>query len=499
MTTAAPRTVTAPVLLLGPRSRGRSYGVLRRSPGPEPDSATLALLNDFALSLAGWAGRNQGGFAACFPTPDGGVALARAERLGEAELGAVGQAAVVLLGPDAAAEEGLHRLIGRLPDAADPEVGKAAVRLPLDGGEAIKPIPNTGLAWADQVIGVDGDASGALQALIEGVYPPAQKRRVRGWATTADLPEVGSFRPAELFQLMTHPGAPRRATGSISGGVLTSKDPPPPASWQAWSALARSPATRFAADAAPWNPSWAETPAADVVAFAGIEACKRLDTAGRVELLRGVAALADASEGAVSEGLQGGYTAILDALSRAGEPAAAADYLGGLLSGPVPEAGLRGAAAAAAAQAVLQRLSPDEVARLAGAGLVDALAGQEWTSPSGLRDLNPAVLGVLARAALSEPGEEARTLAPRLIAAEARTAGFAEDLDALMRLPRHAADTALARSEVVEAVVDARPEHWSELVARAVRPALRTARDPAAFKQALAAALAAEKAGSAAA
>ena len=53
-------TISAPVVVLGPWSRGRSYGVLKKSPGRELDRAHETLLGDFALALASWAKREKG-------------------------------------------------------------------------------------------------------------------------------------------------------------------------------------------------------------------------------------------------------------------------------------------------------------------------------------------------------------------------------------------------------------------------------------------------------
>ena len=503
-------TISAPVVVLGPWSRGRSYGVLKKSPGRELDRAHETLLGDFALALASWAKREKGEFVCCFPLGGkGGAAIARVRHMGEEELGPVALAAVVLVGPEAVAAMGgrLHRLIDQLP-----ETGDAAVTLDLTRAPTATPVPDPGLAWADQIVAVNRGAEEVLQALLEGVVPVEQAPRIDGWATTAALPENGQFSPAGFFRLMVHEGAlpaarPRRATGSVTGGKLTIEETPPPPAWQAWSTLAAAPATRVAVQAAPWDRSWTEPPAADVVAFAALAACKRLDAAGRVALLLGVADIATASKGALRAGLEGGFNETLAALVRAADPAAAAGYIRALSAAPRPltPAIERGVAAAAASPQVLSRLTEPSLLRLSAGGLLELLAGDDWVADAkALRALGeaavvPLLTDAAARAAASEP---ARRLAALLAVAASDPAwsrtGVAAAVRTLADLPPSPSDRLLAHPDLMAAVLKTAPDLWPQVSARAVRPAIAQAQGAAEFKRALAAALMAESFGSAA-
>jgi len=511
--TRAASTISAPVVLLGPWSRGRSYGVLRQSPGRALDPAVQALLGDFALALASWAKRDKGEFVCAFPLGGkGGAAVARVRHMGEEELGPVALAAVVLVGPEAAASGRLHRLLGQLPDPANDAAGEAEVRLDLAAPAAVQPIADPGLAWADQIVSTASNAEATLAALLEGVSPAEQAPRLTGWASTAALPENGQFSPATLFRLMVHEGAlpaarPRRATGSVAGGKLTIEAAAPPASWRAWAAMAAAPATRLAVEAAPWQVAWAEAPASDVVAFAAIAACKRLDSAGRVALLLGIADLAASAEGEARAGLEGGFNETLAALVRAAEPADAAGYIRALSDSPGHRTAAieRGVAAAAASPQVLSRLTEPSLLRLSAGGLLDLLAGDDWVADlKALRALGEAALTPLlndaaARAGASKP---ARRLTALLAVAAADPAfkrpAVGAAVEALLALPAAPADRLLAHPDLMAAILKAAPRLWPAVSARAVRPALVGAQGAAEFKRALGAALMAEAYGSAA-
>lgn len=511
----APGSTQAPVLVIGPWSRGRSYGVVRASPGGEPGPAAQALLGDFALSLSSWAKRQSGRFAACFALPGGAFALVRAQHMGEADLGPVAMATVVLVAPEVAAAAGgrLHRLLGQVPDPADPESGLATVTLDPRAGFDGVPIANPGLAWNDQFISVRGEAEAALQGLLEGLTPEAQRPRIDGWATTGALPPAGQFDPWTLFRLIVHEGAPppagslpSHAIGSVAAGRLSMAPVPPPTAWAAWSALAADPAAKVAADSAPWDPAWAETPAADVVAFAAIAACKTLAAPGRVALLLAIASLAEGSEPSLRLGLEGGFVETLGALVRAADPAAAAGYIKALAERPAPftPAVEHGVGAAAAAAAVLPRLPETAMRRFAG-GLVTGLSVADWIADVGdLRGLGEPVLTVLLPEAVRAAGAapEHRRLAALMTAAAADPAfsrpGVIQALESLLALEADPADRLLARPELMDLTLTRAPNLWPALSARAVRPGLAGATTVADFKAALAAALMAESRGRAA-
>ena len=436
----------------------------------------------------------------------------RVRHLGEEELGPVARAVAVIVPAEVAAEGRLHRLLDQLPDPADEATGDTPVTLALSAAPAGGAIADPGLAWEDQIVAVASAAEPAMVALLEGVDPPEQAQRLNGWASTASLPENGQFNPAALFRLIVHQGAlpaarPRRATGSLSGGKLTIEHASPPASWLVWATLRDTPATRIAAEAAPWQAAWAEAPASDVVAFAAIAACKRLDAAGRVALLLAVAELAARSKGDEREGLEAGFGETLAALVRAADPDDAAAYIRALSDTPTPltPAIERGVAAAAATPQVLSRLTAPSLLRLGAGGLIEQLAAGDWVADvKALRTLGEATLAPLlsdaaARAGTSEP---ARRLAALMAVAAAdpawKGAAVAPAVAALMALPASPADRLLAQPEVMAAVLKSGPALWARLSARAVRPALAEAAGVDEFKRALAAALMAEAHGSAA-
>ncbi|MBX7250036.1 MAG: hypothetical protein K1X35_13455, partial [Caulobacteraceae bacterium] len=439
------------MVLLGPWSRGRSYGVLKKSPGRDLEPAHQALLGDFALALANWAKRETGEFVCAFPLGGrGGAAVIRARRLGEEELGPVAMAAALILPAEVAAEGRLHRFLSQVPDPADPSAGEAEALVDPAAPAPAPPVSNPGLAWADQIVALSGDPEAALGALLEGVEPPEQAPRLDGWASTAALPENGQFSPAALFRLITHAGTlpaarPRRTAGTLEAGRLAIEAAPPPVSWQAWTALRGAPAARTAAEAAPWQPAWAGAPPADVVAFAAIAACKRLDAAGRVTLLLALADLAAASPSRpLREGFEGGFSETLAALVRAADPADAAGYIRALAGAPAPltPAIERGVAAAAASPQVLSRLTEPSLLRLGAGGLIDELAAGEWIADvKALRALGPATLASLLAAAAARAGasEPARRLTALLAVAAADPAGdgkaVAPAVEALLALP----------------------------------------------------------------
>lgn len=505
---SAQKSMQAPVLVIGPWSRGRSYGVVRASPGGEVGRADQALLDDFALSLSSWAKRQTGGFVAAFALPGGGFALVRARHMGEADLGPVALASVVRVSADLAAAAGgrLHRLLDQIPDPADSETGLAAVALDPRAAFSGTPIADPGLAWNDQFITVKGDPERTLQALLEGLTPEAQRPRIDGWASTGALPGAGQFDPWRLFRLIVHEGAappagslPSHAVGSVASGRLSMAPVPPPTAWAAWSALNAEPATKVAAEAAPWTPAWADTPASDVVAFAAIAACKTLNAAGRVALLTAIADLAERAEPSLQLGLESGFNETLGALMRAAEPSAAAGYIKALAerAGPFTPVIEHGVGVAAAE--TLARL-PEPAVRRFASGLVTGLSSKG--EGAALDGAGSTMVAILLPEALRAAGDSAagRRLAARLTA-EAAGSGIpaaAQALETLLALPADPADHLLAAPAVMSVALDHTPGLWPRLSARAVRPALDQATGLAAFRAALSAALMAEARGSAA-
>lgn len=514
----SPVRLTLPTLLVGPRAQGRNYDILRRS-SEEPLARELqGLISDFTLSLAGWAEGKPPEFVAYFPVGEGrGAVLARGRYLGEASQGSIATAVLVLLDPAAlkAVGDAPHQLIPFLPDPQDAKAGAEALTVDvLPGGEAPLSgrLSRLGAAWRDRVLDTGGEDPRAV--LVEALYavqPRAQRSRLTGWASTAGLPKIGRFSPAELFRLITHASSDRGALEDLphlpmrlEGGLLVGDEVDAPEARQAWErlrALDGSPSLQRALDGLAWSPNSAGIAAADMVALGAIDACLTLQPSTQVELLtalsRKAADRSDPLHPALRQGLMGAFTGLIDTT-----PSAAPTYVDAYVqAGPEAVEQVRPVLAAAAGRIeVLNRLKSETVSALVSGGVLDAFAGE--VSPEALAGLDPAsALGLLNLAVTRAVGNDRHWRLACLLTAQLARAGalpsdrasaFDRILDALAK-PRDGRD--LAEAAVVKLVHAAAPERFGVFVRRALAPALADGAAPARQLRAALASLTALKLG----
>lgn len=488
--------LTLPTLLVGPRAQGRNYDILRRS-SEEPLARELqGLISDFILSLAGWAEGKPPEFVAYFPVAADGrsAVLARGRYLGEASQGSIATAVLILL--DAAAMRAIgdapQQLIPFLPDPQDAQAGGEPLSVDvLPGGEAPSGgrLSRLGAAWRDRVLDTGGEDPRAV--LVEALYavqPRAQRSRLTGWASTAGLPKVGRFSPAELFRLVTHASDDRGALEDLphlpmrlEGGLLVGDEVDVPEARQAWErlrSLEGSPALHKALDALAWSPNSAGIAAADMVALGAIDACLTLQPSTQVELLTALARKAadksDPLHTALRQGLMGAFTGLIDTT-----PAAAPTYIDAYVeAGPEAIEQVRPVLAAAAARVeVLNRLKSETVADLVRGGVLDAFAG-EVTDKTLVGLDKTRALDLLNLAVTRAVGNDKHWRLACLLTAQLARAGalpsgkasaFGQVLEALAK-PRDGRD--LADAAVVRLVHDQAPQHFGLFVRRALTPAL---------------------------
>lgn len=502
----APR-LTLPVVLIGPRARGRNYGLLRQSPGVVLSPPAEALLSDFSLALASWADRGLPGFAAMFPLDEAHSVLVRARYFGEAGQGAVATAACAILSEatmqslDACA----HRLLAGIIDPGADNVGEADLQLapmaePL--GDQAR-YAGSGAGWRDtRVVAAGASPEQLLGRIIDAVEPAAQRARIGGWATTASLPLVGRFVPADLFRLVVHEESDGFHAADLPHAVIhggpsgLSSAPAPPLSYLVWMSVQQfgqlDPVLARALSFARWDRSYAGIDGGSAAAIGLIEACLELGVEARIRLLKFAAGAAIEARGELGEALDAGIGQVINRIVHA-EPQTALSYLSGLIGAADPSLPFtRKALANALVQGeVLTTLPERTFQSLAEAGLLDGLAD----APERLEALpRPRLLRALHAALAQASGDPAaRRLASVLLAraaeVDATTTGqFAAAVIGLLTLPSNPeADVELA----VSSIVDLTPLASLPLLSqRAIRPALR--RRDAYFPKALAAALRAE-------
>lgn len=500
-TASRPVRLTLPTLLVGPRAQGRNYDILRRSSEDALARELQGLISDFTLSLAGWAEGKPPEFVAFFPVAGGkGSIMARGRYLGEASQGSIATAVLVLLDSAAlkAVGDAPQQLIPFLPDPQDPQAGaEPLVADVLPGGEAplAGRLSRLGAAWRDRVLDTGGeDPRAALVEALYAVQPRAQRSRLTGWASTAGLPKIGRFSPAELFRLVTHASGDTRALEDLphlpmrlEGGLLIGDEVDVPEARQAWErlrALEGSPALHKALEALAWSPASAGIAAADMVALGAIDACLTLDTGTQIELLTALARRAadrsDPLHTALRQGLMGAFTGLIDTT-----PASAPTYIDAYVeAGPEAIEQARPVLAAAAGRIeVLKRLKPVTVEALVRAGALDAFAGDVAPQALGKLD-NASALALLNLAVVRAVGDDRHWRLACLLSAQLARAGslpsdrasaFAQILEALAK-PRDGRD--LAEAAVVKLVHRQAPDRFGLFVRRALAPALADARAP---------------------
>jgi hypothetical protein len=513
---SASRTFSAPVALVGPRARGRGYGVLRQSENVRLTPAAEARLNDFALALAGWADRRLEGFVALFPLASDVSALVRARYFGEAELGSVALATVVLLDPALlkALDGRAHRLLPNVPEPDAKTTG--ADPMPVEApASAPEPHPLTGaldLAWRDRTVDAGECAPEAvLTSLLETIDPAAQRHRITGWVTTGSLPHAGEFQPAQLFNLVVHAPADALAlkafshpSAQVRGGAISAEIGPPPDPWTLWAAFKAlrtgDAAADVALDAARWDPRYASLAPGAVVAIGALETCLSLTPAQRLSLITAMAKASATRDGLVGEGLARGLAETLERLAAgSASPEVAAYYIGGVLAAIDPErlGAAHGLGSVAALPGVLAWIEPHQAAALTRLGLVSALGARLLNDATAIANVREATLQALlapALAAASEPS--GRALATAVLAQSAEEhadPALEQALSTLLALPPSPLDSRLATAGVVRLAMRGGGALTPVLIRRVLIPALRAPEAPSGFVQALQAALVAER------
>lgn len=286
-----------PAISVGPRDRGRSYGVLAHSLAPEDFQRFQPIIEDFSLALAAWADLHLDGFVALVPLDAGRNAWVvwRARHLGAGELGTIAGAHGLLISAEAmeALEGRAHRLLHLLPPPGHGAFGGEGVTAqPVASGAA--PLPAFGLEWRDQVIEVrDGsDPEAVLVAALEGVNPPAQITRIDGWASTGALAASGGFDPAEAFRLIVRPSDEPRSTVAhparevvFQNGAVLADPTPAPAVWRAWQAVERARAAFPETPAADWKSGWLNQSPDRPASLALLQSAAALGSDDRLDLI----------------------------------------------------------------------------------------------------------------------------------------------------------------------------------------------------------------------
>jgi hypothetical protein len=483
--------------VLGPVENGRGYTILARSSDRAEDAAVEGMLRHFSLALAGWADRQPADCVVMFALDAAAetFAVARVAFLGEAELGTVAVAHVVIV--PLAAMKALdwrpHRLLTAIPSPAaedDLTFAEAPLKLDLDALSRADPGPRLapfGLEWADQDVAVGAASPEAVLAgAIDGMDPPEQRARITGWATSAAFTRSGAFDPDEAFRLILRgagegeapAGSLRRAVrltnGQITPVVPAAPATPPPA-WRVWTeveAVARTVATGRDLD---WSPRYADHAADTVAAIAILEACLDLDPVGRAALLAAVADRADET----AEGpdlLKGAAIALGRLMEQPGEAEGAAWYLNDYIEANADRpAAVAPVAALALREGVLPWMSAQSLDLLAFAGLADRLAAEAGYP---LDSLPAATRLRLLKAAIQQPGAaERRRLTVRLIGLCLPEPGAAKTcaqaVAALLALPSGPEDAALATPAVYDLLQGGGAAVRAAYAGRVLSPILR--------------------------
>ncbi len=481
--------------VLGPVDSGRGYSILARSSERPEEAAVEGMLRHFSLALAGWADRQPADCVVMFPLDPSAFAVARVAFLGDADLGTVAMAHVVIVPMAAmtALDWRPHRLLPHIPaPTADDDLSfaDAPLRLDLEALSRADPGPRLapfGLEWADQDIAVGAASPEAVLAgAIDGMDPPEQRARITGWATSGAFARSGAFDPDEAFRLIVRgagdgeaPASARRAVrltnGQIAPVVPSTTPAASPPAWRVWTeveAVARARATHRDLD---WSPRYADHAPEAAAAIAILEACLDLDPVGRAALL---AAVADRSD-AAPEGpdlLRGCAIALGRLMEQPGEAEGAAWYLNDYVEANADRpAAVALVAGLALREGVLPWMSAQSLDLLAFAGLADGLAA-EPTYP--LDSLPAATRLRLLKAAIQPAGAaERRRLTVRLIGQCLPEPGASKPcgqaVAALLALPAGPEDAALATPAVYDLVRAAGPAARSAYAARVLSPVLR--------------------------
>ncbi|WP_428150835.1 hypothetical protein [Brevundimonas sp.] len=340
-------TVELTTAVIGPRSRGRDYSILRRA-GPALSDDASAALADIAMVLTGWAlTRARRPIAFMFPvTPQqDAFAVLRAAYQGEGALGPMAFANVVIAPAAVLAQIGWasHRLLKAIPSAGDDTFAQSAFSLDLDDLTMEPPAPTTppDAAWKDQAIEADiAEPEEALGWVMDAIQPAEQRARISGWTTTANLMRVGRLDPAKAFRLVFHTADQSTAMFDATHQRVSLRDAveppaPPPLAWRVWSLLNRQ-ASEVDGGSPLRKVEWLRqmiqgepsAVAAQVVLLAGVGA----KPSQQVQLLVAAAETADQAEAETADAVLKGVGEALSRLfDNVGGSKAGAYYVQGLL------------------------------------------------------------------------------------------------------------------------------------------------------------------------
>ena len=479
-----------PTLSIGPRDRGRSYGVLHHSLEADDFARARPRLEDFALALAAWADLGLTRFVALTPLdgPGGPAVLWRARFIGAGELGSIAVANGLFLSEAEVARLSgqAHRLLGGLPEPDGSPFGVTRLSITAPAAAGPDMLAVFGLEWRDQVLDLvdDADPEAVAVAALDGISPRVQQARIDGWATTGALRASGAFDPEAAFRLIVRPRSeprePRRVEGGdravveLSGGrIMAPPQPEPePASWRAWQAVA---AVSPAVDAG-WKPAYQALSPDRAAALAILQFAAPLAAPDRLALISRVVSGARADE-EIAEAVSRAAGQALVRLAAATDETGAGDaYLeAGLTDLALGDAVAREVVEAAPIEA-LARLGPTATARALEFGLIDRVAADPATVSALGPDLTMAMLGkVLGRPRLEgETRALAVSLIRRLSGGEPLSRRYAAaGVAALMERPADAVDVGLAGVEIAGLVRDHPRIDRAAYAVRALRPVLR--------------------------
>ena len=480
-----------PTLSIGPRDRGRSYGVLHHSLDADDFARARPRLEDFALALAAWADLGLTRFVALTPLDGSGgpAVLWRARFIGAGELGSIAVANGLFLSETEVARLGgqAHRLLGSLPEPDGSPFGVTRLSIGGPAAAASGALPAFGLEWRDQVLELldDADPEAVAVAALDGISPRVQQARIDGWATTGSLRASGAFDPQAAFRLIVRPRSeprePRRVEDAdrsvveVSGGRIVAPPQPEPASWRAWQAVARTVAGVSQAADAGWKPAYQALSPDRSAALALLQFAAPLAAPDRLALISRAVSGARADE-AIAEALRRAAGQALVRLAAASDETGAGDaYLeAGLTEVALGDAAAREVVQAAAIEA-LARLGPAASARALEVGLIERVAADPAMVAALGPDLAMAMLGkVLGRPRLEgETRALAVGLVRRLSGGEPLSRRYAAaGVAALMERPADGVDVGLARVEIAGLVRDHPRIDRAAYADRALRPVL---------------------------
>lgn len=465
---------TLETAVLGPVENGRGYTILAQSSAASR-AAVEGMLRHFSLALAGWADRRPSDCVVMFPLDATAetFAVARVAFLGDAELGTVAMANIVVVPLNAvvALDWLPHRLLSQIPTpTAEDDLTFADAPLKLDLGVLARAdggprLASFGLEWRDHDVAVgNANSEAVLAAAIEGMDPPEQRARITGWSTSGAFTRSGAFDPDEAFCLIVRGGgegeapvkgdrlAVRLTQGRISPVTPAAAPATPPAAWRVWSQVEMVARIHATGKGLVWQPRYADHAPDAIAAIAILEACLDLDPVGRAGLLAAVAdASDDAEDGAVL--LQGVAVALGRLMDQPGEPEGAAWYLNDYIEANADRpAAVASVAGLALREGVLPWMSAQSLDLLAFAALADRLAAQD-DYPVG--SLPAATRLRLLKAATLKPGvAERRRLTVRLIGVCLPEPGAAKPcaqaIAALLALPAGPDDAMLATAQIYD-------------------------------------------------